>query len=87
MHAVEELLDPKDEPQEVKKPQEKEQRVVETTHAGPSSREVDRLLLDARESVGSPTSQHRHRRSLERYIGYMDLMRKGIEIEPSSFEE
>ena len=86
-HAIEELLAPKDEPQDVEQPQEKEQRVVETTHLYPSTkngrkctREADLLLLDARENVGAPTSQCRKRRSPERYTGYMDLMSEGIDI-------
>ena len=64
LHAVEELLAPKEEPQDVEKPQAKEKRVVETTHAEPSTRDgkkctryADELLLDARENVGAPTSQ------------------------------
>jgi len=67
---------------------------VETsTHAESSrdgqkhSREADRLLMDARENVGEPSSQRRQRRSPERYTGYMALVGECIEIEPSSFEE
>ena len=65
-----------------------------TTHAEPSTRngrnlttEADKLMLDVTDHVGAPTSQRRHRRSLERYTGYMDLMKERIVIEPSSFEE
>ena len=65
----------------------------EPTHAKTSkdgrkrTREANTLVLDARENVGAPTSQYIKRRSLERYIGYMDFMTKSVEIEPSSFEE
>ena len=45
------------------------------------------LLLDARENVGAPTSQHKKRRYQEQYIGYMDLKSEFIEIEPSYFEK
>ena len=38
------------------------------------TREVERLLEDARENVGAPSSQRRQRRSPERYTGYMALM-------------
>jgi len=51
------------------------------------TREADRLLLDARENVGEPSSQHRQRRSLDRYTGYMALVGECIETKPSSFEE
>lgn len=51
------------------------------------TKEVLRLLRDARENVGASKSQHRQRRSRERYIGYMDLMSGCVEIEPSTFEE
>ena len=68
--------------------------MVETTHVDPSTRdgrkhtrEADKLFLDARENVGAPTSQCRQRRSLEWYTGYMSLVKKDTEIEPSSFEE
>ena len=50
-------------------------------------REVDRLLSDARENVGEPSSQRRQRRSLDRYSGYMSLVGKCVETEPYSFEE
>ena len=33
------------------------------------------------------TSQHRQRRSPERYTGYMALMSESVEIKPSSLEE
>ena len=93
MHAVEELLSPKEEPQDVDNPQEEEQRVDAPTHANKSkngnnhSREADKLVLDARDNVGAPTSQHRQRRSLDRYTGYMALMSESVEIEPFSFKE
>ena len=68
--------------------------MVETNHAKPSTRdgrrctrEADRFFLYARGNVGAPTSQWRQISSLEWYTGYMALMSKGIEIEPSSFEE
>ena len=51
------------------------------------TREVDKLLLDVRDNTRAQTSQHRQRRSLERYNGYMALMSEGIEIEPSYFDE
>eukprot|EP00253_Pinus_taeda_P034627 PITA_34627 len=43
--------------------------------------------MDARENVGEPYSQHRQRKSLERYIGYMALVGECVETRPSSFEE
>ena len=60
---------------------------METSTQAESSREVDRLLDDARENVGAPTSQRRQRRSHERYTGYMALMSKCVVTEPSFFEE
>ena len=51
------------------------------------TREADRLLSDARENVGEPSSQHRQRRSPDRYTGYMALVGECVETEPSSFEE
>ena len=45
------------------------------------------LMLDARENVGQPSSQHRQRRSPERYTGYMALVGECVGTEPSSFEE
>ena len=67
---------------------------VETsTHAETSrdgrkrSREADRLMLDVRENVGQQSSQHRQRRSPERYTGYMALVGECVDTEPSSFEE
>ena len=51
------------------------------------TREATRLLEDARENVGAPSSQRRQRRSPERYTGYMALARDCVETEPSSFEE
>ena len=44
-------------------------------------------MQDVRENVGAPSIFHRHRRSPKWYIGYMALMTKLIEIDPSSFEE
>eukprot|EP00253_Pinus_taeda_P025183 PITA_25183 len=67
---------------------------VETsTHAESSrdgrkhSREANRLMLDAQENVGHPSSQCRQRRSLKRYTSYMALVGECVESEPSSFEE
>ena len=66
MHADEELLVPKDEPQDVEQPHAEDHGVAENTHAGPSTRngrrcttEADRLRLDVAENVGAPTSQRR----------------------------
>ena len=66
LHEVEELLAPKDEPQDVEKSQADKNRVVETAHVYPSTRdgwkhtrEAVRLFLDARDNVGAPTSQRR----------------------------
>lgn len=47
------------------------------------TKEVDRLVQDARENVGYPSNLRNQRRSPERYIGYMDLMAELIEIDPS----
>lgn len=67
---------------------------METTTTGePSrdgwkcSREADRLMQDARENVGKPSSQCRHRRCPERYTGYMALVGECVASEPSSFPE
>ena len=94
MHVDKELLVPKDEPQDVEQPQAEDHGLAENTHAEPSTRDGrkhtkkdDRLLLDARENVGAPTSQQRQKISPKRYTGYMDLMSESIEIGPSSFEE
>ena len=93
LHADEELLVPKDEPQDVDQSQEEVHGVEETTHAEPTIRgrkrttEAERLAQDAEKVVGAPTSQRRQRQSPDRYTGYMALMRKCIVIEPSSFEE
>lgn len=51
------------------------------------TKESDKLLHDARENVGAPTSQRRQRRSPYQYTGYMALLSELVEIEPSSFEE
>ena len=68
--------------------------VEKNTHVEPSTRhgrrhttKADRLRLDAIEHVGAPTSLRRQRWSLERFTGYMALMRKCIVIEPNFFEE
>ena len=65
----------------------------ETTQAAPTIRgrkrtaEVERLAQDAEKVVGAPTSQHRQRKSPDRYARYMALVSKCIVKEPSSFEE
>ena len=66
----------------------------ESTHTEPKIRigrrrttKVERLKLDAAQNVGVPTSQRIQRQSPERFTGYMDLMRKCIVTEPSSFQE
>ena len=62
LHADEELLVPKDEPQDVDQPQEEVHGVEETTHAVPTIRgqkctiEAERLAQDAEKIVGAPTS-------------------------------
>jgi hypothetical protein len=93
-HAEEELLVPKDESQDVDHPHEEFHEVEETTQADPSIRngrkrttEADRLKLDVAQNVGAPTSQCRQRQSLDRFFGYMALMRKCIVTKPSSFQE
>ena len=63
LHADEELLVLKDEPQDVDQPQEEVHGVEETTHAVPTIRgrkrttEAERLAQDAEKVVGAPTSQ------------------------------
>ena len=67
LHADEEILVPKDEPQDVDQPQEEVHGVEETTHAVPTIRgrkriaKAERLAQDAEKVVGAPTSQHRQR--------------------------
>ena len=67
LHAEEELLVPKDEPQDVDQPQEEVHGVEETTHAVPTIRgrkrttEAERLAQDAEKFVGPPTAQRRQR--------------------------
>lgn len=63
LHGKEEILAPKEEPHNnVEKPHAEEHRVEEPTHAKTSkdrrkcTKEVDRLMHDARENVGAPTS-------------------------------
>ena len=63
LHVDEELLVPKNEPQDVEQPHAKDHGVAENTHAEPSIRngrrrttEADRLRLDVAEHVGVPTS-------------------------------
>eukprot|EP00253_Pinus_taeda_P028241 PITA_28241 len=92
-NTKEELLPPKEEPQDVVEKPQVEKRVEITTQAEPSqegrkiSREAKRLLHDARENVGAPSNQRRLRRSLDWYTGYMALMTELIDTEPPSFEE
>ena len=66
LHAEEELLVPKYEPQDVDQPQEEDHGVEESTHAEPNIRigrrrttEVERLKLDAAQNVEFPTSHRR----------------------------
>ena len=94
LHADEELLVPKNEPQYVEKPHVEDHGVVEKTNADPSTRngrrctrEADRLRLDAAEHVGAPTSLCKQRQSPNKFTGYMALMSKCIVKKPSSFEE
>jgi len=44
-------------------------------------------MQDARENVGATSNHHRQRMSLDQYTGYMALMTKLVETEPSYFEE
>eukprot|EP00253_Pinus_taeda_P006501 PITA_06501 len=61
---------------------------VESSREGRKcTREADRLLDDARENVGEPTSQRRQRRSRERYTRYLALMGECVVTKPSSFKE
>jgi len=91
----EELLVPKEEePPDDEDQPHVEIPVVEITTNGESSRdgrkcswEADRLMQDARENVGQPSSQCKQRRSPYRYIGYMALVGECVTTEPSSFEE
>ena len=91
-HVDEELLVPKNEPQDVEQPHVEDHGVVENTHAYPSTRngrrrtmKADRLRLDATENVGAPTSQCRQRWILDMFTRYMALMSKCIVTKPSSF--
>lgn len=66
VHAVEDILAAKEERQDdVEQPHAEEKREETSTHVDSSSdgrehtREVDRLLHDAREKVGATTSHHR----------------------------
>lgn len=92
---MEEILVPKEEePQTDVEQLHAEVPGVETSTQAESSRygrkhtrEVDRLIEDARENVGAPSSRCRQRRSPERCTGYMALAAKCVETEPYSFEE
>ena len=44
-------------------------------------------MQDARENVSAPSNLCRHRRSPDRYTGYMALMTELVETEPSYFKE
>jgi len=92
--SEEELLVPKEKPQEdVEQPHIEEQKMESTTQAekpregSKQTREVDRLLHDARENVGQPTSQRRQTRLPSRYTDYMALVSESVETEPPSFKE
>jgi len=95
LQFVGELMVPKEEePQTNAEQPHAEVLGVETSTQAKSSRdgwkrtrEANKLLEDVRENVGAPSSQHRQRRSPERYTGYMALARECVETEPSSFEE
>eukprot|EP00253_Pinus_taeda_P010452 PITA_10452 len=94
LHGEEELLAPKEEPRDdVEQPYAKEQRVETPTHAENSrdgrkhTREAEKLMHDARENVGAPTSQHRKWRSPDQHTSYIALMSESVEVDPSSFEE
>jgi hypothetical protein len=94
LHAEEELLVPKYESQDVDQPHEEVHGVEEATHVEPSIRngrkctmKDDRMILDVAQNVGAPTSQCRQIPSLDQFTRYMDLMRKCIVIEPSTFQE
>ena len=91
LHGDEELLVPKDEPQDVDQPQEEIHGVEESTHAEPNIKQgkkhttkAERLKLDVAQNVGVPTSQRRQRQSPDQYTRYMALMRKCIVTEPYS---
>lgn len=61
---------------------------VESSREGiKRTNKADRLLDDGRDNVAPTTSQHRHKRSPGRYIGYMNLMGKCVVKNPSSFKE
>lgn len=86
--VIEELLAPKEEPQE-----NLEQRVEVATQAEPSregrkrTREVERLMHYVMENMGDPSNLCKKRRSLDWHTGYMALMIELVETKPSSFEE
>eukprot|EP00253_Pinus_taeda_P027246 PITA_27246 len=101
IEANEELLNPKEEPQDdVEEPQDdvehphvEEKRVEAPTHAKNSTngrkcaKEYDILMHDARENVGAPTAHRGQKRSPNQYIGCMALMSESVGVDPSSFEE
>ena len=75
MHVDEELLDPKDEPQDVEQPHAKDHGVAETTHAEPSTRngrkrtiEANRFMLDATKHVGAPSREGFQKGILDTWI-------------------
>jgi len=49
------------------------------------TKEAERLLDDAQENLGAPTSHHRKRMSPKRYTRYMALMSECVVTESSSF--
>ena len=66
LHAVKELLVPKDEPLDMDHPQEEIHGVEESIHAEPKiiqgikcTTEAERLKVDVAQNVGVPTSQCR----------------------------
>ena len=70
LHAKEELLVPKDEPQDVAQPQDEVHGLEESTYVEPNIRtgrrhtiEIERLKLDVAQNVGAPTSQCKQRQS------------------------
>ena len=95
LHADEVILASKDEgPRiDVEHPHVEFHRVETSTHEESlrerikCTREADRLLDDAQENVGAPSSHRRERRSLERYTRYMALMGACVVTETSSFQE
>jgi len=63
-----------------------EKKRVETSTQVEMSK-ANKLLHDARDNVGAPTSKFRQRRSQDWYTDYMALMSELLEAEPSSFKK